>query len=81
MTISDESVEAAAKAFHGALNAPVSRPEDWSDQIRATLEAAAPFIRAEALEEAADALNPQGSYALQNIAKWLRARAAEMRQG
>lgn len=54
MTISDEAVEAAARAFHGALDAPVSRPEDWSDQMRAALEAAAPFIQAEALEEAAD---------------------------
>lgn len=46
----DEAVEAAARAFAECQS------ELRSDRIAAALEAAAPFIRAQALEEAADHL-------------------------
>lgn len=76
MTISDEAVEAAAKAAYEVMpvelfgeDGPVlwehlsdsilgnSRKHHELDRARAALEAAAPFIRAEALEDAADALD------------------------
>lgn len=53
--------------------------EQWESTARAALEAAAPYIRARALDDAKDALNPGGSYVLQNIAKWLSERAATER--
>ena len=66
-----EAVEAAYdKYLHLGLNAT---------EIEGILEAAAPHIRARALDDAKDALNPGGSYVLQNIAKWLSERAATER--
>ena len=48
--IPDEAVEAAARAmlFHDKW------PQEWPDLARAALEAAAPYIRAQALNDAAD---------------------------
>lgn len=62
--ISDEAVEAAARVSH-ALRWPDAPWDAMNDRARtyvrknarAALEAAAPFIRAQALEEAADALD------------------------
>lgn len=53
MTVPDKAVEAAARALPDALPSPWD-PE-WNEKVaRAALEAAAPFIAAEALREAAE---------------------------
>lgn len=76
MAISDEAVEAATDAQLDHL----AKVGNWeaTESMRAALEAAAPFIRAEALEEAAAGWSDWD--ALEAPEDWLRARAAEMRQ-
>lgn len=87
MTVSEEAVEAGARASyeHANFGAPWDEcPQEWrasyGDSIRAALEAAAPFIAAQALEEAAegwwlrdDVQDRFGAWS------WLRLRAAELR--
>lgn len=81
MTTSNEAaVEAASIAFHGAMDASFSIPADWHDEIRAALEAAAPFLRAEgwdvcagAVEAATrlvapDEITPMGARVINNAA-------------
>lgn len=114
MTIRDEAVEAAAKAIYKNLGmspwehlGPLTQ-DAYRDTARHALEAAAPFIRAEALEDAADALDSDDENSfyetrrrelafpyskpmhseqwgeldgIESAGKWLRTRAAEMRQG
>lgn len=90
--ISDEAVEAAAKVLLSMTGTHAD--EDWSHEARAALEAAAPFIREEALLEAADEFaptvarsvlieKPEAIYdATVNRGRdWLRARAAAERCG
>lgn len=89
MTISNEAVEKAAMAFFGTL--ALSKWEDlgpltkaaYRAKARLALEAAAPIIRAEALEAAADAAedpSPEDmdTYFIDqaDVGRWLRARAA-----
>lgn len=74
MTISNEAVEAAAKAYRDEF--PYDENEGYI--VKLALEAAAPFIRAQALEEAADHLMRVGWN--NACTAHLRARAAEMRQ-
>lgn len=96
MTISDEAVEAAAKRLARHNGTGPGNWEWYANEARAILEAAAPFIRAGALEDAADDLDLPGSsasgyYASEQVSgyleaerhveAWLCARAAEMRQG
>jgi len=71
MTISNEAIEAAYAAHLGHKS--VRSPDNAKEAIRTALEAAAPIIRAECLEEAADAWGPTGT------ATWLRARAVAER--
>lgn len=64
MTISDEAAEAAATALHAHYAYENEGVEDYpSDEYiccaRAALEAAAPYIRAGALEDAADEIDAQ----------------------
>ena len=49
--IPEIAVATAAFGFHGAMCEPVSFPEDWHDEIRAALEAAAPHMHAYLLAE------------------------------
>ena len=63
MTISDEAVEAAVKAFYGPAYSDVADAglEYATDQVRAMLEAAAPHIAAEALRPVLDLHNADGT--------------------
>ena len=106
MTISNEAVEAAARAIYATEAQPIydevkeeftgHRPWEWlterswyayRDKARLTLEAAAPIIKAAALEEAASlfaARLPNGTgngraYNSYQVADMLRARAAAER--
>lgn len=92
MTISDEAIEVVARALRAHYAIENEGVEDYPlDEYdccaRAALEAAAPFIRADALEEAAEAAvklcdhKPGQAPCWCDAADWLRARAAEMRQG
>ena len=78
--VTDEMVEAAARAMDRAYNpdrAPILAAM-FRDYARAALEAAAPYVAAEALREAADALDSNGgeiSMPVGLIAVALRARA------
>jgi len=64
MSVPDEAVEAAAKAFYGtAWDDVMDHGPQWAmSQMRSALEAAAPFIAAQALKDAAEAFEdlPQG---------------------
>lgn len=73
-----EAVEAATLKL-ASLNSDAGDQLTDAEWAREILEAAAPHIRARALDDAKDALNPGGSYVLQNIAKWLSERAATER--
>lgn len=87
MTISNEAVEAAAKVFYQdgwegppfweSLDADDPSRIEYLATARAALEAAAPFIRADAgakaLEEAAE------DFGDTYHGRWLRARAAAVR--
>jgi hypothetical protein len=86
MTISDEALIAAARAaFEGCYpNGTWSlvRGNDrkrYLNRARAALKAAAPFIRAEALEEAVDAFPLETIVAPDNAVVWLAERARRMR--
>ena len=97
MTISNEAVEAAAKASWEQANSDPWNNSDtddlrWDDRraylddARVMLEAAAPFIRAQALEDAADHIMGPSDYladraTCHNIANELRARAVAERGG
>ena len=74
MTISNEAIAAATVAFF----ANIAKPGSWEakESMRAALEAAAPIIRAEALEDAADDYR---HYETPNARLYLRARAAAER--
>lgn len=91
MTISDEAVEAAAKAAAKDEDASNWHDESeyyrngWRNRMQVGIEAAAAFIRAQALEDAADDLpflnRPKNMLVRQqDAAHWLRDRAAEMRE-
>lgn len=73
MTVPDEAIEAAI----GALS-PTDAAAIYPDAMRAALEAAAPYLRAQALEDAADAYR---HYEAPNARLYLRARAAAERGG
>jgi hypothetical protein len=84
VNISDEAVEAAARAtfVHANLGAAWEDAQpDWRDAYRASvlagLEAAAPYIAAEAYEDAADIIIAPGASSA--AAAWLRERAAFIR--
>jgi hypothetical protein len=70
-----EAVEAAAKAAGLVFNEPANARD--IEYIRTILEAAAPHIRAQALEVAAKEIIAPG--ASSTAAAWLIARAAELR--
>ncbi len=78
--IPDEAVKAAALAM-----APVAKGLEATILAQAALTAAAPFLRAQALEDAADVLarstvrDPLGKATFENYAEWLRARAVTER--
>lgn len=84
MTVPDEAIEAAAEAM-----APVVKKLEALVLVRAALEAAAPYLRAGALEGAADEFHarlPDGTgngraYNSHQVARMLRARAAAERGG
>lgn len=73
MSIPNESVEAAKKIAYERYG---SKPD--ASYLRTILEAAAPHIRAEALEDAAAVAAEGGvpAYDSDDWADWLRARAA-----
>lgn len=76
MTISNEAIVVALKAWRGT---PFG-----GDALMAALEAAAPIIRAEALEDAAEdaeGMHDPTTPDCQEWAAWLRARAAAERGG
>lgn len=99
MTISNEAVEAAARVMLDKMYDDKTLKVDDEDRdiMRAALEAAAPFIRAEALLEAADAIRAERpemgpginitqyrdgrNDAFTTAAALCASRAAEMRQG
>ena len=88
MTISNEALEAAARAIFGdpsgetwALQLPEVQARSRED-ARLALEAAAGIIRAEALEDAADAIDEDPYDDLDPFyAGWLRNRAENIRDG
>jgi ribosomal protein L22 len=81
MNISDEALEAAAAAIHSRTSSAQPwrevrqdvRGEYISDAI-AALTAAAPHLMAQALNDAADAIDGGGT-----ISRWLRARGRAYR--
>lgn len=82
MTINEEAIIAGAKAmdaYWGGRYGP-DEVEELRGEVTAMLEAAAPIIRAERLDEAADALADVSSLNTSGaISDWLRARAAAER--
>lgn len=79
--IPQEAVEAACDDWFSAIGDAA-----YPDAMRAALEAAAPFIRAQALDHAAAALrqvrediDPWGKPTVENYADWIVARAATER--
>ena len=92
MTISNEAVEAAKEAMCEVTPPPGASKADWLAEygsfalIAGAIAAAAPFIRAEALEEAGDAADDPScedmdTYFLDqsDVGRWLRARAVSER--
>jgi hypothetical protein len=96
MTISNEAVEAASKVFFedgwegppywASLDADDPSRLEYLATTRLALEAAAGIIRAECLEEAAEALrlagkdiDPWGKPTRENYADWISARAVAER--
>ena len=91
MTISNDAIEAAARALW--QNGSSANPCPWDEvssglQSRyrffaaAALSAAAPIIRAEALREAADAIDENQYDDLDPfLADWLRSRADRIEEG
>jgi hypothetical protein len=74
MTISNEAFEAAKKVSDDALPYLTMHA-----RLRVALEAAAPIIHAEALEEAVDAFPLETIVAPDNAVVWLAARARRVR--
>ena len=87
MTVPDEAIAVVAKWLHdhdcrSALHSGFPADfdcYDWLDEAKELLEAAAPYLRAQALEDAAG--NWSDWDALQAPEDWLRARAAAERGG
>jgi len=80
MTVSNEAVEAAEEAIRELWDSKT--PVTPHDEARAALEAAAPFIHAQALEDAANAMWDASPATIQGPdtgQSWLRARAAALR--
>lgn len=73
MTISNEAVEKALHAHWGTDDSSEAR-------MYAALEAAAPIIRAQALEEAVDAFPLETITAPDNAVAWLMERARKIRE-
>jgi hypothetical protein len=69
MTPTPEQIEAVARAICETENGPCDCLPDecgctyWTGHARAAIAAARPFIRAEALEEAEEAVNDVGDHA------------------
>jgi len=87
--IPEAAVEAAAKAITARYGDPAKRWKQDVDDATAALEAAAPVIAAQALEEAADAMREErhgwclddaGRYWINRTLDELRARANEIRK-
>ena len=83
-----EAVEAAAKVLADCIGTGANNWEWHVDDARALLEAAAPYIRAQALEDAAQAgadPSPEDmdTYFIDqaDVGRWLSARAAAERGG
>lgn len=95
MTVPDEAIEAAAKAAAKDEDASNWHDESeyyrngWRNRMQVGLEAAAPYLRAQALGDAADEFHarlPDGTgngraYNAHQVAWMLRARAAAERGG
>ena len=83
--IPKQAIIAAKEAMREVTPPPGVSKADWLAEygsvalIAGAIAAAAPYIRAQSLLDAADILNPGGSYVLQNIAKWLSELAATER--
>lgn len=82
----DEAIEAAAKAIYPHTRSAFDETyehirERCRKQARAALEAAAPYIRAQALDDAADKLGEDTRPTPQLYAQWLRIRAVAERGG
>jgi hypothetical protein len=76
VSIPEEAIVAGAKAmdaYWGGRYAP-DEVDELRGEVTAMLEAAAPHLMAQGLEEAADSIDGGGS-----ISKWLRARAKDCR--
>jgi hypothetical protein len=88
MPVTDEAVEAAAEAFY--MSGPQGSDLHWEDlprqrrtyfnrRARMALEAAAPFIAAQALEDSAVAIANDGDPRDALTLEWLRNRATALR--
>jgi len=79
MTISNEALMAAGKAFYGPVWADIEDNKDHLkyavDQVRSMLEAAAGIIRADCLEEAIHDLEHEDSVTRKYPLSWLLKRA------